>query len=247
MSVWNDWEQLWRERYRPERLEEFARVLEAADVAGEDALYEKLWRQARLEHFRAMQAEAVESAAGDHAAGDHAAGDHAASERGRAAVYYRAGEKWAVQAAALRPFRVEAQFWRGVNLLEAARCANFLTRWRTLKPAEAQIQRAEATDETYHFAGPLRVHGRITHYKPLILGGSLDAAIILYRRALQVAPDNSTTLLYYADALLADRQRRAAREIWQRIMDAPDAPEWRWEQERDRRCAAERLAATERE
>ncbi len=39
------------------------------------------------------------------------------------------------------------------------------------------------------------------HLKPLLLGGSVDRAIEYYRRALQIAPHNSTTMLYYAEAL----------------------------------------------
>jgi hypothetical protein len=54
---------------------------------------------------------------------------------------------------------------------------------------------------------------------------------------LQIAPTNSTTLLYYAEALLADRQPRAARDLLKQVVEAPDDPHWLWEQKRDRRLA----------
>lgn len=60
---------------------------------------------------------------------------------------------------------------------------------------------------TTHFAGPLRVWGKLMHQKPLLLGGSIDRALDIYRRALQIAPHNSTTLLYYAESLIADQRR----------------------------------------
>jgi hypothetical protein len=228
MTIWDDLEALWRERHQAARLEEFARALDAAEPRALDQQYERLWRLARLAHFRAMQAETD-------------------GENKAAREHFKAGVKWGAEAAAARLHGVEAPFWWGVNRLEAARYAGAVARWRALKPAEALIGRAEATDERYHFAGPLRVHGRITHRKPLLLGGSIDMALLFYRRALQIAPDNSTTLFYYAEALLDDRQRRAARSVLRQIADAPGAPDWLWEQERDRRRALDLLEATRQE
>lgn len=87
----------------------------------------------------------------------------------------------------------------------------------------------------------MRVAARITHLKPLLLGGSLERSLDLYRRALQIAPQNSTTLLYYAEALLADQQKRLARRSLRAIIEAPEDEDWVWEQARDRRLAKAHL------
>jgi cytochrome c-type biogenesis protein CcmH/NrfG len=110
-----------------------------------------------------------------------------------------------------------------------------------LGPAEKRIEKAVAIDETFHFAGPLRVWARLTHLKPFVLGGNLNHALEIYRRAVQVAPDNSTTLLYYAQALIADRQPGLARQVLTLIIDAPEDAAWKWEQARDKRIAREEL------
>ena len=83
---------------------------------------------------------------------------------------------------------------------------------------------------------------RITHVKPLLLGGSIDRALDMYRRALQIAPHNSTNLLYYAEALMADQQKVQAREIFNQIIAAPIDEQWRAEQARDRQIAQNRIA-----
>jgi len=50
-------------------------------------------------------------------------------------------------------------------------------------------------------------------------------------------PDNSTTLLYYADALIADNQPAQGRRVLQQIIALPAQPDWVWEGERDRALA----------
>ncbi len=73
--------------------------------------------------------------------------------------------------------------------------------------------------------------------RPLLLGGSLDHALDIYRRALQLAPHNSTTLLYFAEALLSDRQPGEARRVLNRLIEAAPDPDWTWEQTRDKTLA----------
>lgn len=211
---------LWRARHESASLDAFDHALTAALAAGRE--YSHLWRAARLAHFRAMQCE----------------------DSGReqdALHFFEIGKNHAENAVEQNRHDVEGHFWLGVCELEYSRRKGALAAMSALKSAEAHIQRAMNQDETYHFAGPLRVWGRITHFKPLLLGGSLDRALDIYRRALQIFPRHSTTLLYYAEALVADKQNPPAREALQTILSAPDDAEWLWEQARDRRLAQELL------
>jgi tetratricopeptide (TPR) repeat protein len=134
-------------------------------------------------------------------------------------------------------YSVEAHFWYGVNHIEAARLQGKIASARALGDATRHIERAAAIDETYHFAGPLRVLGRIMHMRPLLLGGDLNKAVDFLRRALQVSPDNSTTMLYLAEALFADRQLAETRSVVKRIIEGAPDPAWQWEQARDRKAA----------
>lgn len=179
--------------------------------------YGWLWRAARLDHFRAMQALDTDAAEARALFNQGAAHSHAAAQ--------------------LEGDRVEAAFWEATCALEAARLGGKVVAGIALGKAQKQLNRAAQIDETYHFAGPLRVLGRVTHLKPLVLGGNLDYALAFFERALQIAPDNSTTLLYYADALIADNQPAKARSTLKQIIAAPALENWVWESERDRELA----------
>ncbi len=187
----------------------------------------RLWRAARLQHFLAMQAQEKS--------------DSAAALR-----HFSAGEN-AAQAAMNADLADEIGplFWRAVCRLEVARLRGKVAALRVLAACERDLQRAEVIDETFHFAGALRVQGRITHRKPLILGGDLDRAMAFLKSALKLFPDNSTTQLYLAEVLLADKQRNKARRILHEIIGAPQNTSWRWEQERDKARARSLLAATQ--
>ena len=214
-------DELWRARHESAQRDALQKALAAALASRQE--YSHLRRAARLAHFRAMQCED-------------------AGQDQDALRFFESGKTHAEKAVEENRHDVEGQFWLGVCALEYSRRKGWLAAASALKNAEAHIDRAINQDETYHFAGPLRVMARITHYKPLLLGGSLDRALDIYRRALQIAPENSTTLLYYAETLIADQRKKTARETLQKIIQSPENTDWVWEQQRDRRLAQELLA-----
>jgi tetratricopeptide (TPR) repeat protein len=222
---------LWRDRHLPDTLRKALEQLdEAVQIARatalppneDDLLYQLLWRRARASHFQALLAADEKQPA-------------------QALAHYEAGAAAAAEAVRMRDLRVEGHFWLGANAAEAANRRGALASLGALRKTSHHIERAMTIDEAYHFAGPLRVWGRITHLKPLLLGGSIERAIDIYRRALQLAPANSTTNLYYAEVLLADQQRPLARQVLHTILNAPVDPDWRWEQTRDRELATLKL------
>ena len=220
---WEIFDERWRRRYEDDTLAALTEIFKnaAPDTGAEE--YEWRWRRARLLHFAAMVSEEKSAPATD------------------VARLFSEGAEQAKRAVEISKHGVEGQFWLGVNALEAGRRKGALAAGAALSSASKNIERAMKISEEYHFAGPVRVWGRIQHLKPLILGGSLDRAHECFRRALQISPDNSTTLLYYAEALWADRQPKPARELCEKILSAPDDPAWMWEQARDRRLAAKLL------
>lgn len=214
-------DEFWQTRHKAAPVEPFESVLHSAlSVAPE---YSTLWRLARQAHFLAMQSE--ESGQPD-----------------ETLRWFEIGKERAQQAVELDRHQVEGHFWLGVNALEWSRRKSWVQAASTFRMAANHIERAMNQNEEYHFAGPVRVWARVTHFKPLILGGSLDRALDIYRRALQIAPHNSTTLLYYAQALLADQQKPLARQILNQIINAPDDKDWIWEQARDKKIAQAHLA-----
>jgi tetratricopeptide (TPR) repeat protein len=212
---WNTLDEQWRDRHD-------ATQFAAYEAALDKALYEQkmpdfatLWRWARMSHFRAMQS--LQN------------GDKAAAQR-----HYAAGAQEAAAALRLQPNRVEGLFWHGVNTIEAARLSGKFNAMRVLSQATKEMEHAAQAQEEFYFAGPLRVLGRITHKKPLLLGGDINKAVAFFQRALQVVPLNSTTQLYLAEALLDDQQLREARSVLTGIIEAAPDPNWRWEQTRDK-------------
>lgn len=180
--------------------------------------YDWLWRSAQLQYFRGLQA----ADAGNEA---------------EAREYYMTAAEQALDAENLQKGGLEATYWVGVAELEAARLAGKIALARILKDVEKRLEQAAYMDEAFHHGGPFRVLGRICQQKPLLLGGSLDRAMAFYKDSLQKAPNNSTTLLYLADALIADRQPGAARQTLYTLIEATPDPDWQWEHARDKREA----------
>ena len=219
---WQLFEEEWQRRYEAATLQQLSAFFSQAAPDTSDDEFAWRWRRARLLHFQAMQAD----------------------ENGNTPDAVRLFSEGAVQAKRaieIQKFSVEGHFWQGVNALEAARRKGPVSLAANFGAASKAVEQSLQIDEAYHFAGPVRVWGRIQHMKPLLLGGNLDKAIESYRRALQIAPHNSTTNLYYAEALWADRQPKIAREVCQKIIAAPDDADWIWEQQRDRVLAAKLL------
>jgi tetratricopeptide (TPR) repeat protein len=213
-------DELWQQRHQLQALDELDASLHSHEYLPE--VYELSWRRARLLHFRAMKA-AEEN------------------NEDMAVEFYTRGAVEAQKSLDERNYGVEANFWRAVNNLESGRRSGPAAAVMALSRATKQLERAAHQDETFHFGGPARVLGRVTHLKPMILGGNLDAAISFLRRARQIAPQNSTTLLYLAEALWADRQPREAKELLREIIAAPRDETWVWEQERDKKAAQQLL------
>ena len=209
-----DFDRLYANRHEASILNQ---CIESLDQTPSDN-YDWLWRRARLRHYQAMQS----AEAGD--------------TKSARSLYGSAATE-ASKATRLDASRVEGPFWSATCELEAARLGGSLAMMAVLARAQKELQRAARIDEEFHYAGPLRVLGRLTHLKPLALGGTLDGAIAFYDRARQIAPRNSTTNLYLADALIADRQPKRAREAISAVLENSDSQNWEWETRRDQKTA----------
>lgn len=220
MNDFVELDELWAKRHEPDAIASLEARL------GEDMTteYSHLWRHARISHFRGLQCDD-------------------SADRQQAHEYFLRGAQAAQAAMQQEAFGIEGCYWRGVNEAEAARRGNAFAALLALRNATALIERAAKRDEAYHWAGPLRELGRLIHRKPLLLGGSANVAIEYFKRALQIAPHNSTTQIHYVEALLTEQQKPEARRILHEILENPDDQTWLWEQARDRKRAEELLRA----
>ena len=225
----DDFDVWWRERGKDAQLPQMRAHLEKAllQKPSRDIEYSILWRLARFHHFAAMKT-------------GEAKNDQTKVARG----HFVTGEQRAKRAQDLRKAvqreSTEADFWHAVNAIEAARLTSqFATLW-VLPRATRTLQSVAECDEEFHFAGAQRVLGRITHLKPKFLGGGARKSLSWFQDALDVAR-NSTTLLYYAQALIDANENDEARKTLREIVAQGVDYEWKWEQARDKTVAARLL------
>ncbi len=191
------------------------------EAAGVD--YEAAWRLGRAHFFLGQEAENGKDAR----------------------THYARGVEASTRAAELEEQRVEGHFWLGVNLALVARKENPLHALAHVLRAKKALERAAQIDAAYHAAGPLRVLARLQHKLPRILGGGHKRARSNFEQAIRLAPANTVTRIYFAELLIETGDEPEARAQLKAILDAPPAPAWMFEAERDRKLAREKL--TERE
>jgi tetratricopeptide (TPR) repeat protein len=209
-----------------------------------DALYEA---RGQLENVRAS----VELLQSDECTNDY----EAAWRLGRALFFLgqEAGSEWEARAShargaiaceravELKPSRVEGHFWLGVNLALLARLENSFKALGHALRARRFLQHAVRLNPAYHAAGPLRVLARLQHNLPRLLGGGTKRARLNFERAINLAPANTVTRLYFAELLMEIGDTPCARKELESIFKAPPDPAWAFESARDRRTAQEML------
>lgn len=164
-----------------------------------------------------------------------------AQSRNEARAHYEQGASASTRAARLSAERVEGHFWRGVNLALLAQKENPARALFHALRAKKALERAAHIDSSYHAAGPLRVLARLQHKLPPLLGGGRTRARTNFEQALQLAPANTVTRIYFAELLMETGDEQAARAQLEAILSAPTDPDWAFEAERDRKLAREKL------
>jgi tetratricopeptide (TPR) repeat protein len=192
-------------------------LLRAGESAGD---YESSWRMGRALFFLGQEATDEEEMRAQHARAI------AACER----------------AARLCPARVEGHFWLGVNLALAARLATPFKALRLALRAQSSLKRAATICPAYHAAGPLRLLARLQHKLPRLIGGGTRRARANFEKAIELAPDNTVTRLYYAELLSEEGDTVGARAQLEALLAAPSDPAWAFESARDRELARKMLA-----
>lgn len=168
-----------------------------------------------------------------------------AGDPGESRAHHSRGARVCGRAASRDPRRVEGHFWLGVNLALLAQYEKPLTAVRHALRARRSLVRAARLDAAYHAAGPLRVLARLQHKLPRLLGGGPERARANFERALELAPANTVTRLYFAELLLETGDRAHARIELETLLNAPHDPSWAFESDRDRRLARRMLNESE--
>lgn len=158
-----------------------------------------------------------------------------------ARAHYAIGINSSRRAVKLRPDSVEGHFWLGVNLALMAHSKFKVPATFVVLRAKRSLRLAASIDPGYHAAGPLRVLARVQHKLPRILGGGNERARTNFERALQLAPNNTVTRIYFAEMLLEIGESAQAREQLDAIANVEPDPAWEFETRRDRKLARDKL------
>lgn len=212
---------LYDAREQPDNVRASVKLLQEADSAGE---FETAWRLGRALFFLGQESQSEEEKRAFHA---------------RALSFCQ-------RAARLQPQRVEGHFWLGVNLALLAQAEKPLKALRYALRAKRSLARAVRLNPTYHAAGPLRVLARLQHKLPRLLGGGTSRARASFERAINFAPANTVTRLYFAELLLESGNTTRARAELEALLNAQPDPRWAFESARDRKIAHRMLDELQR-
>ncbi|MBA3768684.1 MAG: tetratricopeptide repeat protein [Acidobacteria bacterium] len=208
---------LYAGREQIEMVRASVRQLESVATADDD--FEISWRMGRALFFLGQEEERRDEAPALHARGVEAC----------------------ARAARLESRRVEGHFWLGVNRALQAQAANSLAALPLAWRAKRSLERAACINPAYHAAGPLRVLARLAHKLPRLVGGGYARARAEFARAIEIAPANTVTRLYFAEMLLDAGEVASARRELETLLSAPLDADWEFETKRDRSRAREML------
>lgn len=139
------------------------------------------------------------------------------------------------------PLRVEGHFWLGVNRALQAQTARKLKALALALRAKRSLERAARINPAYHAAGPLRVLARLKHKLPRLFGGGHKRARADFARAIELAPANTVTRVYFAEMLIDAGDTSNALTELEAVLNSPPDTAWAFETTRDHSRAQELL------
>ncbi len=159
----------------------------------------------------------------------------------RSAAYER-GMAAGRQAIAIDPNAPEGHFWLAANmgaLAESSTVAGLKYRKTIRMELETVLRLAPAFQQ----GSADRALGRWYHKVPRLFGGSHAKAEEHLKASLQYNPNNTVSHYFLAELYADDGRVAEARAEIQKVLDAPDDPEWRPE-DRDYQAKARRLLSS---
>jgi tetratricopeptide (TPR) repeat protein len=124
---------------------------------------------------------------------------------------------------ALRPGSVEGYYWLGVHTGMYGEARGVLKSLFLKNDIITAMNKAIAIDGAYESGGAYCVLGRLYYKVPGLFGGSNKKSRLNLEKCLQVAPKNSTNLLFLAETYWAlDEEELAIKTLDELLAMAPD-------------------------
>lgn len=168
-------------------------------------------------------------------------GGHAAESERKAVL--EAGVRSARVAAQLQPQRPEGHFWMAANMGELAESHGLRQGLKYRGDIKDALLTVLKIDPAFQQGSADRALGRWYYKVPGLFGGSKTKSEEHLRKSLAYNPQSTASLFFLAETLIAQDRDADAREMLQRVLDAPLDPEWTPE-DREFKKKAEALLAT---
>jgi hypothetical protein len=163
-------------------------------------------------------------------------------EKGRRAALER-GVKAGEQAITLEPGKPEGHFWLAANMGRLAESFGLVQGLKYRGRVRDELRRVLAIDPAWQEGSADRALGWWYFRVPRLFGGSRGRAEEHLRKSLTYDPENTLSLLFLADILIADGRKDEGRKLLQQVIDAPIDPDWAPEDRVNKRKAEEKLSA----
>ncbi len=136
------------------------------------------------------------------------------------------GVKAGEQAAAIDASRPEGHFWLAANMGALAESFGLSQGLKYRGRIKEELERVQAIDEAWQQGSADRALGWWYHRVPGLFGGSEAKAETYLRKALTYNTQSTATLYFLAEVLIERGNKAEAKQMLQRVIDAPFDPDW---------------------
>lgn len=178
--------------------------LKSKPRVGDD--FEVLWRMSRLAYY---------------------AGFFVLPSEGRKeekADVFKFGSEMGERARRLNPARVEGHYWYAISVGGLGISKGIMASLGSASDMRTALDEAVKIDAKYHFAGPLRVRGRLFYKLPggFLSFGDNKKALADLRKALELGPESKLNYAYLAEVVDAVEGAPSALKILEAAKKLPD-------------------------
>lgn len=139
---------------------------------------------------------------------------------------FEKGVEYGKQGIEINSDSLEANFWLAVNYGSFGQEKGIMKSLSLINPIKECVERAMKTDEKYFYGGPWRVLGRLYHKAPgfPFSIGNVGKAVECLEKAVGFGPNFYLNRIFLAEACLANRDKKKAKEHLEWIINAPLSP-----------------------
>jgi hypothetical protein len=129
-------------------------------------------------------------------------------------------------AVALEPNRPEGHFWIAANMGYLAESFGLRQGLKYKGEIRDELMTVLRLDPAFQRGSADRARGRWYFKVPGLFGGSNTKSEEHLRKSLTYGPENTASLYFLAETLIALKRQQDARDVLQKLMASPGDPDW---------------------